>query len=94
MIPIALILRRRVLKEPIRHGPWRLGRWGALANIIGLVYAIFAFFFSFWPQTKEVDAESMNWACLVWGSAMLLCGVWYAVRARRYYHGPVREVES
>ena len=93
IIPIGAILRLRLLNEPIRLGPWSLGRWGMIANIVGLLYAIFAFFFSFWPQEKNVDAQSMNWACLVWGFAMLFCGFWYVVHARHFYHGPIREIE-
>lgn len=93
MLPIILILRRRYFKEPIRYGPWKLGRWGAVANIVGLVYAFVAFFFSFWPETAKVSAVDMNWARPVWGFAMLFCTSWYLVRARHYYHGPVREVD-
>ena len=93
MVPISLILRRRFLGQPIRYGPWKLGRWGALANVVGLVYAAIAFFFSFWPETAVVTPVDMNWACLVWGAAMLFCAFWYFVRARNYYHGPVREFE-
>ena len=92
MMPITLLIRRRILNEPIRFGPWKLGRFGIVANIVGLVYAIIAFFFSFWPPKKEVKAENMNWACLVWGFAMLFCTFWYLVRARNYYHGPVNEL--
>ncbi|KAI4123159.1 MAG: hypothetical protein LQ338_005408 [Usnochroma carphineum] len=92
VIPISLMLRKRFLKEPIRFGPWRLGRWGALANVVGLVYAIIGFFFSFWPGESKVTAKSMNWACLVWGFAMLFCSFWYLIRARKYYHGPVNEI--
>ena len=91
MIPIAAIIRRRLLHEPIRFGPWKLGRFGIIANVVGLVYAIIAFFFSFWPATKKVTPTDMNWACLVWGFAMLFCSFWYLVRARNYYHGPIRE---
>ena len=94
VMPIVLILRRRILKEPIRFGPWRMGRFGIVANIVGLVYAAIAFFFSFWPPTKEVKPENMNWACLVWGFAMLFCTFWYLVRARTYYHGPIREFDT
>jgi len=93
VVPIALILRRRLLNEPIRYGPWKMGRWGALANVVGLVYAIVAFFFSFWPGTVKVTAVDMNWACLVWGFAMLFCAFWYLVRARKYYHGPIRDID-
>lgn len=93
MMPIILILRRRFLNQSIRYGPWKLGRWGALANIVGLVYAAIAFFFSFWPETAKVTAVDMNWACLVWGFAMLFCTFWYLVRARHYYHGPICEFD-
>ncbi|KAI9757776.1 MAG: hypothetical protein M4579_003312 [Chaenotheca gracillima] len=92
-IPIICLLRRRFYKQYIRWGPWRLGRWGALANIVGVVYALVAFVFSFWPADAKVNKDNMNWACLVWGTAMLFCGFWYVVRARKYYHGPVREFE-
>lgn len=64
------------------------------ANIVGLLYAIIGFFFSFWPSAVAVTAESMNWACLVWGAALLFCSFWYLLRARTYYHGPIREVEN
>lgn len=92
IVPIVLLLRKRYLNEPIRWGPWRLGAFGAPANIVGLVYAIVAFFFSFWPSTVQVDKTNMNWACLVWGAAMLLCVFFYAFHACKVYHGPVREI--
>ncbi len=92
MVPIVLIVRRRLLKEPIRFGPWKMGRYGIIANIVGLAYAVVAFFFSFWPETAVVDAKDMNWACLVWGVAMLFCVFWYTIRAHHYYKGPIREV--
>ena len=93
MMPILLVLRKRWRGEPIRSGPWRLGRLGVVANVVGLVYAMIAFVFSFWPGAAEVTAESMNWACLVWGAAMLLCVFWYLIRARKFYHGPVQELD-
>ena len=45
-----------------------------------------------WPETVKVTAVDMNWAFLVWGFAMLICTFWYLIRARYYYHGPVRDV--
>lgn len=93
IMPIALMLRKRLHQEPIRFGPWKLGGLDVIANGVGLVYAIIGFFFSFWPGAASVDAQSMNWACLVWGTAMIFCSFWYLVRARKYYHGPLREVD-
>lgn len=94
MMPISLILRKRIVGEPIRLGPWKLGRLGMFANIVGLVYAIIGFFFSFWPGAVNVTAESMNWACLVWGAAVLFCSFWYWFRARHHYHGPIRDIDD
>jgi len=94
MMLISLILRKRILKEHIRFGPWGLGGLGMIANVVGLIYAIIGFFFSFWPGSVAVGAESMNWACLVWGAAMLFCSLWYLLRARHYYHGPIREIDD
>jgi len=65
-----------------------------VANVVGLVYAIIGFFFSCWPSAVVVSAESMNWACLVWGAAMLFCSLWYWFRAQKYYHGPIREIDD
>lgn len=93
-MPISLILRKRILKEHIRFGPWRLGGLGVIANVVGLIYAIIGFFFSFWPGSVALGAESMNWACLVWGAAMLFCSLWYLIRARHYYHGAIREIDD
>lgn len=94
VMPISLMLRERTLKEPMRLGPWRLGGLGMITNVAGLSYAIIGFFFSFWPGSVAVSAESMSWACLVWGAAMLFRSSWYLLRARHYYHGPIREIEA
>lgn len=58
---------------------------------MGLMYAAVAFFVSFWPEMVNVTAVDMNWACLVWGSDMLLCILLHLVRAQHYYEGPIRE---
>ncbi len=49
-----------------------------IANVVGLIYAIIGFFFSFWPGSVAVGAESMNWACLVWG-ALLCCSALFGI---------------
>lgn len=30
----------------------------------------------------------MNWTCLIYGGAMLLALIWYAVDARKWFKGP------
>lgn len=74
-------------------GPFAMPRaLGVVVNAAALAYLVIVFLFAFWPTAQPVNAESMNYACLVWGTVILLSLVWYAVAARKVYTGPVVEV--
>ncbi|KAI9808499.1 MAG: hypothetical protein M1827_007204 [Pycnora praestabilis] len=91
-IPICLLLIRRIRGDQLRWGPWKLGRLGVVTNIIGLIYIFIATFFSFWPQTAQVDAVDMNWSVVVLGGVMILSMVFYFIYGRKQYKGPIIEV--
>nr|POE94366.1 choline transport protein [Quercus suber] len=75
-------------------GPWRVKGWlGTLNNIFAVVYLLITLFFALWPAAAKVDAQTMNYSCLILGTVMLGSIVWYFVRARKYYTGPVLEVQ-
>lgn len=74
-------------------GPWRLpGLFGIANNTFSCAYLIFVFFFSFWPATREVTPESMNWAVLVFGAVICFSMLYYVVWARKVYSGPIVEM--
>jgi hypothetical protein len=76
-------------------GPWRLpGAIGIANNVFACAYLSFVFFFSFWPTFAEVTPANMNWAILVTGAIAVLSAVYYAVWARKTYHGPVVEIDE
>ncbi|KAF7446165.1 hypothetical protein PtrCC142_002276 [Pyrenophora tritici-repentis] len=76
-------------------GPWRIpGVWGIANNAFACSYLSFVFFFSFWPSFAKVTPANMNWAILVTGAIALLSAIYYAVWARKTYHGPVVEVDA
>jgi choline transport protein len=76
-------------------GPWRLpGAIGIANNIFACAYLSFVFFFSFWPTFAEVTPANMNWAILVTGAIAIISAVYYAVWARKTYHGPVVEIDA
>jgi len=76
-------------------GPWRIpGALGIANNVFACIYLSFVFFFSFWPSFAEVTPANMNWAILVTGAIALLSAVYYAVWARKTYHGPIVEVDA
>ncbi|KAJ5211544.1 uncharacterized protein N7498_003190 [Penicillium cinerascens] len=65
---------------------------GTLINGFAIIYIAIVVFFSFWPTQMNPTAESMNWSIVAVGSSSLLATLYYFVRARFIYTGPVIEV--
>jgi choline transport protein len=75
-------------------GPWKLpGIFGAINNAYACVYMIFVIFWSVWPPETPVSASTMNYSIVVTGGVMILSAVWYFVRGRHEYKGPVVDEE-
>ncbi|KOC11929.1 amino acid transporter [Aspergillus flavus AF70] len=95
MICIACVIVRRITKSPpLPPSRWSLGRCGMPINILALVYASWAFFWSFWPVNREVTAETLNWAPVLFVGVMGSSGLLYWLVARKVYEGPVVKVEG
>lgn len=76
-------------------GPWRIpGAMGIANNAFACAYLLFIFFFSFWPTYKNVTPKTMNWSIVVTSAVAILSAVYYAVWAKKTYHGPVIEVDA
>ena len=92
MLPIAVMVWRRLSKRQLNFGPFTLGRFGLLINIVGLLWGIFAVVFVVFPTEIPVTADNMNYASLVFGSAMLFSlGSWF-VYGKKTFQGPVNEI--
>ncbi|KAF5867535.1 putative gaba permease protein [Botrytis fragariae] len=94
MIPIILILKKRLRKDPIKDkihwGPWKLGPiLGPIANIAGLIYSTITMFFSFWPNTQVVTPVTMNWSCVIFVAAILYSVVFYMIWGKHAYKWPI-----
>ncbi|KAE8423764.1 amino acid/polyamine transporter I [Aspergillus pseudocaelatus] len=74
-------------------GPFHVpGVWGIFINTFAVVFMAIAVFFSFWPPMNNVSAESMNYSVVGMGGVILLSLLYYLVRARKVYKGPVVEL--
>lgn len=93
LLPIGMIFTKRIKGDDIPYGPWRLGRWGVPVNAFALIWGIIVMFFSFWPSAYPVNAASMNWSCLLYGATTLFSMIFYYLRGRQRYNGPVIETE-
>ncbi|EOA87065.1 uncharacterized protein SETTUDRAFT_153825 [Exserohilum turcica Et28A] len=80
--------------ETLRWGPWKVpGALGTANNLFACVYLIVMWFFSFWPASVKVNAESMNFSSVTFGGTVLLAMLWYFIYGRKTYVGPTVEVE-
>jgi choline transport protein len=71
-------------------GPWHLpGLLGTINNAYACVYMIFVIFWSVWPPVTPVTASTMNYSVVVTGGVMILSVVWYFIRGRKDYNGPI-----
>ena len=85
------MILKRVKGEPLNFGPWSLGRSEIFINTLAACFLLISVVFSFFPPATPVDLTTMNWSCLMWGGSTLIGLVYYAIRERKIYHGPIVE---
>lgn len=71
-------------------GPWHIpGILGTINNAYACVYMIFVIFWSVWPPVTPVTASTTNYSVVVTGGVMILSAIWYFIRGRKVYKGPL-----
>ena len=74
-------------------GPFHLpGIFGIIVNAYALIYMTIAVFFSFWPITTPVTIQTMNYSVVGTVGVIILATLYYMLRARHFYNGPIVEV--
>ncbi len=68
-------------------GQFRLGRWGALVNVTGLVWGLGAIANMVWPRAPDLP-WFVNYAMVLSFAGVLGLGVLYMVSLRPYQRGP------
>jgi choline transport protein len=75
-------------------GPWHIpGILGMINNAYACVYMIFVIFWSVWPPVTPVNAQTMNYSVVVTGGVIIFSIIWYHVRGKREYKGPLIDDE-
>ena len=73
-------------------GPFHLpGIWGIAINTFALIYMTIAVFFSFWPPSWQVTVQTMNFSVVGTFGVIFLSLIYYMIRARKVYDGPIVE---
>ena len=86
--------RSSVAQASLVWGPFHIPEpLGTINNAYACVYMIFVIFWSVWPPVTPVDAETMNYSVVVTGGVVIFSVVWYYVRGRKEYVGPLIDDE-
>jgi choline transport protein len=75
-------------------GPFHIpGILGIINNLYACLYMVFVIFWSVWPPVTPVSAPTMNYSVVVTAGVVIFSVVWYWVRGRKEYQGPLIDDE-
>ena len=94
IISISCMALKRIRGEPLLPSKFDLGKAGLAINIIALIFLIVLWIFAFWPTSPNPTIDTMNWAVLGYGIVIIFASVYYFIRGRHTYAGPVEYVRK
>ncbi|VBB71990.1 Putative amino-acid permease [Podospora comata] len=78
----------KMLYRRFEKGPWNLGRWSFVMNVVAVGWNTFMAVIFFFPTRLPVAAENMNYAIVVFVFVLMFSvGFWYT-HGRHFYTGP------
>lgn len=94
IVSVSCVTLKRLRGEPLLPSQFSLGRSGLPINIISVLFLILVFVMTFFPQTPHPEAVAMNWNILVFGAIVIFSVVYFLIRGRYRYAGPVEYVKK
>lgn len=78
----------------LHWGPWRIPEpFGTINNIFACIYLLLLWFWSFWPPVTPVVPATMNFSVLVFAFVVVASIVWYLVKGRKVFIGPIDDFD-
>jgi choline transport protein len=91
---ISCIALKRWRNEQLLPRRFDLGKFGLPLNIASLVFLVFTFVWSFFPDEPNPTPAFMNWSILMFGAVCIISLVYYYFKGRYVYDGPVEYVRK
>ena len=82
------ILARITGHAKILPGPYTLGRYGIVLNVVGVVFLVFASITFNFPTVNPVNEEDMNYTSAAIGVIGLISIVTWITTGRKHFTGP------
>ncbi|UJR32263.1 hypothetical protein I4U23_019728 [Adineta vaga] len=70
------------------HGPFHLGRFSTLINLVAVVWVCIIIVLFVLPPIYPVTAVTMNYASVGVGSILIFAGLFYFLSAKYWFYGP------
>lgn len=93
IITLVCLIWRRVRGAPLPPRRWSLGRYGLAINVVALLFLLPVLFFYCWPLAQPVTALNLNWSSVAFSCVLLAALIYYVIKARHEYVGPVMRVK-
>lgn len=90
-IPIALKLT--VARKVFERGPFHLGPFSELINVVSLAWILLTSVLFVCPTEYPVTPDNMNYAIVVFSGVIGASVLYYYARARHWFHGPGKSME-
>lgn len=87
-----LLWHRITHPETLPPARFPLGKLGIPINIAAVCFALWDFFWAFWPTYTPVVASTFNWASVLFTATLIGAGIHFIFVARRKYVGPVANI--
>ena len=94
LIVIGCVAWRRFAGEPVPPSRFDLGRAGLPVNLTAIAFLSVQFVFISFPTAPNPPPAWMNWTCLIFGVTVIGSIVWYHIRGKKEYLGPVECVRK
>ncbi|KAJ5666166.1 uncharacterized protein N7477_008614 [Penicillium maclennaniae] len=75
-------------RKNIRPGPFWMGKYGAMVNVVACSYIVVTFVIYCFPYSVPTSPESMNYTSVITCGLIVLVGVWWLVHGKSNFHGP------
>ncbi|EPX73673.1 uncharacterized protein SOCG_02891 [Schizosaccharomyces octosporus yFS286] len=74
-----------------QRGPFHLGRFSKPIGYMSCIFVLLMLPILCFPQTKgkNLNAQGMNWTCVVYGFPMLIIIMWWFISAHKWFTGPL-----
>lgn len=94
MCSIGCMIWRRWTAAPLLPSHFSLGRWGLTVNIASELFLVISFIFAFFPIAPSPSVDIMNWNILIYCVVIIGSVLYYYLKGRHRYVGPVEYVRK